>query len=106
MRTLFKGVCGLSSPVVGSHSVGRLTSGRFCRVCLDTGEFLLPQGGHPPGFYPLGGVLPEAPLKRGMPTGPKVFLALLVACRLRPCDRTHLKNGLVPHSCVGGTYDK
>ena len=25
---------------------------------------------------------------------------------LRPCDRTHLKNGLVPYSYVGGTYDK
>ena len=43
---------------------------------------------------------------RGMPTGPKVFLALPDACELRPCERTHLKNGLVPLSCVGGTYDK
>ena len=41
-----------------------------------------------------------------MPTRPKVFLALPDACRLRPCNRTHLKNGLVPHSYVGGTYDK
>ena len=50
-------VCGLSSPVLGLHSVGRLTSGRFCSVCLDTGDFLRPQGAIPPGFYPLRGVL-------------------------------------------------
>ena len=49
-------VCGLSSPVLGLHSVGRLTSGRFCRVCLGTGDFLRPQGAIPPGLYPLRGV--------------------------------------------------
>ena len=206
-----------SSPVVGLHSVGRFISGRFCRVCLGTGEFLRPQGAIPPGLYPLRGgwvycLAPEAPQKgecrrgrryfwpcrthvgfgpatgptlktalchiralvgrndkyrevpadfsplqllgcirwavlsldgsagcasalesssglrwpspqayspfggvgfiawrlrrpkkRGMPTGPKVFLALPDACGLRPCDRAHLKNGLVPYSCVGGT---
>ena len=65
--------------------------------------------GPSPRLYPLKGVyclVPEAPLKRGMPTRPKVFLALPDACGLRPCDRTHLKNGLVPHSCISGTYDK
>ena len=31
----------------------------------------------------------------------EVFLALPDACGLRPCDRAHLKNGLVPYSCVG-----
>ena len=46
----------LSSPVVGLHSVGRLTSGRFCWVCLGTGEFLRPQGAIPPGLNPLRGV--------------------------------------------------
>ena len=101
-------VCGLSSPVLGLHSVDRFISGRFCRMCLGTGEFLQPQGAIPPGLYPLRGdwvycLAPEAPLKRGMPTGPKVFLALPDACGLRPCDRAHLKNGLVPYSCVGGT---
>ena len=45
-----------SSPVVGLHSVGRFISGRFCRVCLGTGEFLRPQGAIPPGLYPLRGV--------------------------------------------------
>ena len=99
-------VCGLSSPVLGLHSVGRLTSGRFCRVCLGTGDFLRPQGAIPPGLYPLrGGLLPGAwgAPKREMPKRTKVFLALLDECGLRPCDRTHLKNGLVPYSCVGGT---
>ena len=97
-------VCGLSSPVLGLHSVGRLTSGRFCRVCLGTGDFLRPQGAIPQAYTPFGGLglLLGAP-KRGMPTGPKVFLALPDACGLRPCDRAHLKNGLVPYSCVGGT---
>ena len=62
-------------------------------------------GGHPPRLIsPSGGLglLPGAP-KRGMPTGPKVFLALPDACGFRPCDRAHVKNGLVPYSCVGGT---
>ena len=65
-------------------------------------------GGHPPQAYtPSGGLglLPGAwgAPKRGMPTGPKVFLALSDTCGLRPCDRAHLKNGLVQYSCVGGT---
>ena len=68
-------------------------------------------GSHPPRLLPPSGgwvyfLVPEAPLKRGMPIGPKVFLVLPDACELRPCDRTYRKNGLVPHSCVGGTYDK
>ena len=46
-------VCGLSSPVLGLHSVGRLTSERFCQVCLGTGDFLRPQGAIPPSFYPI-----------------------------------------------------
>ena len=39
-----------------------------------------------------------------MPTRPKVFLSLPNVGGLLPCDQTHLKNGLVPHSYVGGTY--
>ena len=97
------------SPVVGSH---------FGRMCLISARiwpgvprhWLFPSasgGGHPPGFG-LGVVLLPgawgAP-KKGMPTGPKVFfLALPDAYGLWPCDRTHLKNGLVPYSCVGGTH--
>ena len=49
-QTLFQGVHDLTSPVVGSHSVGRSTSGRFCRVCLNTGDFLRPQGAIPQAF--------------------------------------------------------
>ena len=65
-------------------------------------------GGHPPRLIPSSGGLGLLPgawgaPKRGMPTGPKVFLALPDACGLRPCDRAHIKNGLVPYSCVGGT---
>ena len=37
---------------------------------------------------------------------PKVFLTMPNACGLRPCDRTHLENGLVPDLYNGGTYDK
>ena len=48
-------LCGLSSPVVGSHSVGRFTSRWFCRVCLGTGEFLRLQWGHPPKILPPSG---------------------------------------------------
>ena len=49
-------VCGLSSPVLGLHSVGRLISGQFCRVCLGTGDFLRLQGAIPQGLYPFRGV--------------------------------------------------
>ena len=83
---LFYGVCDLSSQVVGLHSVGRLTSGQFCRVCLGTGDFLRPQGAIPSGFTTsVGGVIAWH-LRR-----PKKWNA-------------DLKNGLVPYSCVGGTH--
>ena len=80
----------------GLHSVGRLTSRRFCRVCLDTGDFLRTQGAIPRQAYtPFGGLglLPgawRAP-KRGMPTGPKVFLALPDACGFGPATGPTLK---------------
>ena len=54
-------LCGLSSPIVGSHSVGRLTSGQLYRVCLGTGEFLRPQGAIPQAFTPFGGGYSLAP---------------------------------------------
>ena len=68
-------------------------------------------GGHPTRLLHTSGgwvycLASEAPPKRGMPTGSKVFLVLPDACGLRPCVWTHLKNGRVPYSCVGGTYDK
>ena len=81
------------------------------RVCLGTGDFLQPQGAVPPGFYPLRGgwvhcLAPEVRLWRGMPMGPKVFLAMPDACGLWPCDRTQLKNGLVPDLYAGRAYDR
>ena len=67
---------------------------------------LWPQGAVPPGFNPLrrGWVYrpaPEAPRKRNADGARGIFGT---ACRvgLRPCDRTHLKNGLVPYSYTGG----
>ena len=94
----------LSSPVVGLHSVGRCISGRFCRVCLGTGDFLRPQGAIPPGFYPLRGgwVYCLAPQKGNADGAEGIFgfAGRVWASALR---RAHLKNGLVPYSCVGGT---
>ena len=61
--------------------------------------------GHSPRLLlPTGGccLALEATLIRGMPTKPKVFLALPDACGLRSCDRTHLKNGLVPNRTLVG----
>ena len=98
-----------SSPVVGLHSVGRFISGRFCRVCLGTGEFLRPQGAIPQAYTPFGGgLLPGAwgAPKRGMPTGPKVFLALPDACGLRPCDRVTLKTALCHIRALVWRFDK
>ena len=49
-------VYNLSSPVVGSDSVGRSTSGRFCRVYLGIGDILWPQGAIPQALTLFGGV--------------------------------------------------
>ena len=62
-------------------------------------QHLWPQWVVPPGFNPLrrGWVYcpaPEAPQKRGMPTGSEAFLELPDACGLWPCDRTHLIKAL------------
>ena len=77
-------------------------------VCLGTGDFLWPQGVVLLRLLPsLGeGGYCLAPIIGGMPTGPKVFLAMLDACGLQPCDRTHLKNGLVSYLSGGGADDK
>ena len=66
------------------------------------GDFLLPQRAFPPGFYSLrvdwvNRPAPEAPLIRGMPTGPLAFLGnagRMWATALHP-DLP--KKGLVPH---------
>ena len=87
------------SPVVGSH---------FGQTCLSVARiwpgvprhWLFPSasGAISPCFTPFGGWVycpaPEAPLIRGMPMGPQVFLAIPGACELLPCDRTHLKKTL------------
>ena len=81
------------------------------RVCPLSWNYLWPQGGRPPRFPASSvglGLLPGAwgVPKRGMQTGPEAFLELRDACGLRPCDRTHLKKGLVPPSYTGGVYGK
>ena len=66
--------------VSGSASAGRVICGTDLAKCVSVpGDFLRPQGAFPPGFYLLreGWVhcpAPEAPLTRGMPRGPRVFL--------------------------------
>ena len=86
----------------GSISAGRVICGTDLAKCVSvTGDFLRPQGAFPPGFYLLreGWVhcpAPEAPLTRGMPKGPRVFLTnsgRVWATALRPVPP---KKGLVP----------
>ena len=71
--------------------------------CVLSLDLPLASGSRPPGFNPLrrGWVYrpaPEAPLLRGMPTGPEAFLEMPGACGLRPCAWPHPKKGLVPYS--------
>ena len=61
-------------------------------------------GGCLPRLLPSSGgwaycLAPEAPLIRGIPTGPNVFLAMPGACGLRPCATTHQKKALC-HTCT------
>ena len=51
------------------------------------------------------GTAPEAPLFRGMLTGPDAFLEMPGACGLRPGAWTHLKKTLCHTRPVGGTED-
>ena len=65
-----------------------------CYLC--PGDFLRPRGAVSPGFYPLTEswvycLASEAPLIKGMLTGPNVFLALPEACGLRPANGPTLK---------------
>ena len=95
----------MCSPVgFGSHSAGRDLVG--CASALEISSGL--RGPSPPQAFtpPLGRVHCMVPPIRGMPTEPKVFLAMPDTCGLRPYDRTHLKNGLVPYLSSGGTDDK
>ena len=62
--------------MLGSTLASRVIGTRFGQsVSRCLGIFLWPQGAFPPGFHSLRGGLvhrpaPEAPLIRGMPTGP------------------------------------
>ena len=90
----------------GSSSCNKI---RFCWVALRiwpsvSRQLEISSGlwGPYPGLLPPSGVwvyclVPEAPLIRGMPTGPKIFLAMPGVCGLRPTARTHQKKGLVLH---------
>ena len=102
-------MCGLSSPVVRLHSVGRLTSGRFCRVCLGTGEFLRPQGGHPPGFYPLRGVYclaPEVPQMGECRRGRRYFWPCWTRVGFGSATGPILKTALCHIRALVGRIDK
>ena len=68
---------------------------------------LWPQGAVPQALTLFGGVgfiarrlrRPE----KGNADGVRGIFGTVYRVGLRPCDRTHLKNGLVPYSYVGGT---
>ena len=106
-------VCGPSSPVVGLHSVGRLTSGRFCRVCLGTGDFLRSsgQGAIPPGLYPLRGgwvycLAPEAPQKGECRRGRRNFWPCWTRVGFGPATRPTLKTALCHIRALVGRNDE
>ena len=84
----------LSSPVVGLHSVGCLTSGQFCWVCLSTGEFLRPQGAIPPGFYPLQGGYCLAPQKGECRQARRYFWPCWTRVNFGPATGPTLKTAL------------
>ena len=100
-----------SSPVVGLHSVGRFISGRFCRVCLGTGEFLRPQWAIPPGFYPLRGgwvycLAPEAPQKGECRRGRRYFWPCRTRVGFGPATGPTLKTALCHIRALVGRNDK
>ena len=104
-------VCGLSSPVLGLHSVGRLTSGRFCWVCLDTGDFLRPQGAIPLGLYPLRGcwvycLAPEAPQIGECRRGRRYFWPCRTRVGFGPATGPTLKTALCHIRALVGRFDK
>ena len=75
----------------------------FFRVCVTFPFQLL--GRIRKAVLPLGGSAGCASaLESSSGLRGQIFFTLPDACGLRPCDRTHLKNDLVPYSCVGGTH--
>ena len=99
------------SPVVGLHSVGRFISGRFCRMCLGTGEFLRPQGAIPPGLYLLRGgwvycLAPEAPQKGECRRGRRYFWPCRTRVGFGPATGPTLKTALCHIRALVGRNDK
>ena len=90
--------------LLGLHSVGRFISGRFCRMCLGTREFLQPQGAIPPGLYPLRGcwvycLAPEAPQKGECRRGRRYFWPCRTRVGFGPATGPTLKTALC-HICA------
>ena len=73
-------------------------------MCLDTGDFLWPQGAIPPGFFTLRGGLPGAP-NRGMPTGPKDFWPCWTREGFGPATGPTLKTALCHIRALVGRYE-
>ena len=85
----FDRVCHVS----GDGNQPRLPSIRVTRLRL---TFLEPQGtsllgSTPPWKGLVYRLAPEAPVLRGMPTGPETFWGMPGVSRLRPCTRIYLK---------------
>ena len=97
-RQILKRSSDLSSPVVGLHSVGRLTFGWFCWVWLGTGEFLQSQVPSPQAFTPFeGGVyclVPEAPRKGECHQGRRYFWPCRTRVGFGPVTGPSLKTAL------------
>ena len=82
-----------------------LRAARFGRVCSTTGYITSGLRGLSPQALTLfGGVgfIARRP-EKGNADGVRGIFGTAYRVGLRPCDRTHLKNGLVPYSYVGGT---
>ena len=84
-----------------------LRAAQFVRVCSTTGYITSSlRGPSPKALTLFGGVgfiarrlrRPE----KGNADGVRGIFGTACRVGLRPCDRTHLKNGLVPHSYAGG----
>ena len=85
-----------------------LRAARFGRVCSTTGYITSGlRGPSPQALTLFGGVgFIARRLRRhekGNADGVRGIFGTAYRVGLRPCDRTHLKNGLVPYSYVGGT---
>ncbi len=93
-------------PVDGTHLSGRIVMGGSGQVCLVTGYTSGLRGPSPQALTLFGGVgfiarrlrRPE----KGNADGVRGIFGTASRVGLRPCDRTHLKNDLVPHSYAGG----